>query len=158
MCISGGSTDQYIQIGVSGNNNTPTIYTKHGNRGSLGTRDKTWGEAHIETLYVDKYQRLLPTYIVDLISGENSDRVGYGCIRLIRIIVNNKDSDITIFSAGSNVSGYLIYPGSLANGSCNYQTSTLAGTWKLLSALMTPSGIGGDQYSGSLYAIAMRVA
>ena len=158
MCISGGSTDEYIQIGVSGNNNTPTIYAKHGNRGSLGTRDKTWGEAHIETLYVDKYQRLLPTYIVDLISGENSNDVGYGCIRLIRVIVSNKDSDITIFSAGSNVSGYLIYPGSLANGSCNYQTSTLAGTWKLLSALMTPSGIGGDSYSGSLYAIAMRVA
>ena len=158
MCISGGSTDEYIQIGVSGNSNTPTIYAKHGNRGSLGTRDKTWGEAHIETLYVDKYQRLLPTYIVDLISGENSTRVGYGCIRLIRIIVSNKDSDITIFSAGSNVSGYTIYQGSLANGSCNYQTSTLTGTWKLLSALMTPSGIGGDQYSGSLYAIAMRVA
>ena len=158
MCISGGSTGSYIQIGVSGNNNTPTIYAKYGNSGCLGTSDKTWGEAHIETLYVDKYQRLLPTYIVDLISGENSDRVGYGCIRLIRIIVSNKDSDITIFSAGSNVSGYLIYSGSLANGSCNYQTSTLAGTWKLLSALMTPSGIGGDSYSGSLYAIAMRVA
>lgn len=158
MCISGGSTDEYIQIGVSGNSNTPTIYAKHGNRGSLGTRDKTWGEAHIETLYVDKYQRLLPTYIVDLISGENSDRVGYGCIRLIRIGVNNKDSDITIFSAGSNVSGYTIYPGSLANGSFNYQTSELTGTWKLLSALMTPSGIGGDTYTGSLYAIAMRVA
>ena len=158
MCISGGSTGSYIQIGVSGNNNTPTIYAKYGNSGSLGTSDKTWGEAHIETLYVDKYQRLLPTYIVDLISGENSDRVGYGCIRLIRIIVNNKDSDITIVSAGSNVSGYLIYPGSLANGSCNYQTDILTGTWKLLSALMTPSGIGGDSYSGSLYAIAMRVA
>ena len=56
------------------------------------------------------------------------------------------------------MSGYIIYQGSLANGSCNYQTSTLTGTWKLLSALMTPSGIGGDQYSGSLYAIAMRVA
>lgn len=158
MCISGGSTDEYIQIGVSGNSNTPTIYAKHGNRGSLGTRDKTWGEAHIETLYVDKYQRLLPTYIVDLISGENSDRVGYGCIRLIHISVTNKDSDITIFSAGSNVSGYTIYPGSLANGSFNYQTSELTGTWKLLSALMTPSGIGGGTYSGSLYAIAMRVA
>ena len=161
MCISGGSTGSYIQIGVSGNNNTPTIYAKYGNSGCLGTRDKTWGEAHIETLYVDKYQRLLPTYIVDLISGENSDRVdrvGYGCIRLIRIIVNNKDSDITIFSAGSNVSGYTIYQGSLANGSCNYQTSTLTGTWKLLSELMTPSGIGGNTYSGSLYAIAMRVA
>lgn len=158
MCISGGSTDEYIQIGVSGNSNTPTIYAKHGNRGSLGTRDKTWGEAHIETLYVDKYQRLLPTYIVDLISGENSNRVGYGCIRLIRIGVSNKDSDITIFSAGSNVSGYTIYPGSLANGSFNYQTSELTGTWKLLSALMTPSGIGGDTYTGSLYAIAMRVA
>ena len=158
MCISGGSTGSYIQIGVSGNNNTPTIYAKYGNSGCLGTRDKTWGEAHIETLYVDKYQRLLPTYIVDLISGENSDRVGYGCIRLIRIIVSNKDSDITIFSAGSNVSGYTIYQGSLANGSCNYQTSTLTGTWKLLSALMTPSGIGGGTYDGSLYAIAMRVA
>lgn len=158
MCISGGSTDNYIQIGVSGNSNTPTIYAHNSNSGSLGTRDKTWGEAHIETLYVDKYQRLLPTYIVDLISGENSDRVGYGCIRLIRIIVSNKDSDITIFSAGSNVSGYIIYPGSLANGSLNYQTSTLTGTWKLLSALMTPSGIDGDTYSGSLYAIAMRVA
>ena len=158
MCISGGSTGSYIQIGVSGNNNTPTIYAKYGNSGSLGTRDKTWGEAHIETLYVDKYQRLLPTYIVDLISGENSNDVGYGCIRLIRIIVSNKDSDITIFSAGSNVSGYTIYQGSLANGSCNYQTYTLTGTWKLLSELMTPSGIGGDKYSGSLYAIAMRVA
>ena len=160
MCISGGSTDEYIQIGVSGNSNNPTIYAKHGNRGSLGTRDKTWGEAHIETLYVDKYQRLLPTYIVDLISGENSSDVGYGCIRLIRITVSNKDSDITIFSAGSNVSGYLIYPGSLANGSFNYQTDILTGTWKLLSALMTPSGLGGDpqSYSGSLYAIAMRVA
>ena len=158
MCISGGSTDNYIKIGVSGNSNTPTIYAHNSNSGSLGTSDKTWGEAHIETLYVDKYQRRLPTYIVDLISGENSDRVGYGCIRLIRIIVSNKDSDITIFSAGSNVSGYIIYPGSLANGSFNYQTSTLTGTWKLLSALMTPSGIGGDTYSGSLYAIAMRVA
>ena len=158
MCISGGSTDNYIQIGVSGNSNTPTIYAHNSNSGSLGTRDKTWGEAHIETLYVDKYQRLLPTYIVDLISGENSDRVGYGCIRLIRVIVSNKDSDITIFSAGSNVSGYIIYPGSLANGSFNYQTDILTGTWKLLSALMTPSGIGGDSYSGSLYAIAMRVA
>ena len=158
MCISGGSTDEYIQIGVSGNNNTPTIYAKHGNHGSLGTRDKTWGEAHIETLYVDKYQRLLPTYIVDMISGENSDRVGYGCIRLIRISVSDKDSDITIFSAGSNVSGYIIYQGSLADGSCNYQTSTLTGTWKVLSELMTPSGIGGNKYNGSLYAIAMRVA
>ena len=158
MCISGGSTDNYIQIGVSGNSNTPTIYAHNSNSGSLGTRDKTWGEAHIETLYVDKYQRLLPTYIVDLISGENSDRVGYGCIRLIRIIVSNKGSDITIFSAGSNVSGYLIYPGSLANGSFNYQTSILTGTWKLLSELMTPSGIGGGTYDGSLYAIAMRVA
>ena len=158
MCISGGSTGSYIQIGVSGNNNTPTIYAKYGNSGCLGTRDKTWGEAHIETLYVDKYQRLLPTYIVDLISGENSNNVGYGCIRLICIIVSNKDSDITIFSAGSNVSGYLIYPGSLANGSFNYQTDILTGTWKLLSALMTPSGIGVDPYSGSLYAIAMRVA
>lgn len=158
MCISGGSTDEYIQIGVSGNSNTPTIHTKHGNHGSLGTRDQTWGEAHIETLYVDKYQRLLPTYIVDLISGENSNRVGYGCIRLIRIIVSNKNSDITIFSAGSNVSGYIIYQGSLANGSCNYQTSELTGTWKLLSELMTPSGLGGDTYTGSLYAIAMRVA
>ena len=156
MCISGGSTDEYIQIGVSGNSNTPTIYAKHGNRGSLGTRDKTWGEAHIETLYVDKYQRLLPTYIVDLISGENKNDAGYGCIRLIRIIVSNKDSDITIFSAGSNVSGYTIYQGSLANGSFNYQTSALTGTWKLLSELMTPSGL--DPYSGSLYAIAMRVA
>ena len=108
MCISGGSTGSYIQIGVSGNNNTPTIYAKYGNSGCLGTRDKTWGEAHIETLYVDKYQRLLPTYIVDLISGENSNDVGYGCIRLICIIVSNKDSDITVFSASSNVSGYLI--------------------------------------------------
>lgn len=158
MCISGGSTESYIQIGISGNSNTPTIYAKHGNQGSLGTSDKTWGEAHIETLYVDKYQRLLPTYIVDLISGENKNNVGYGCIRLIRIGVSNKDSDITIFSAGSNVSGYTIYPGSLANGSFNYQTSALTGTWKLLSALMTPSGIGGGTYSGSLYAIAMRVA
>ena len=158
MCISGGSTGSYIQIGVSGNNNTPTIYAKYGNSGCLGTRDKTWGEAHIETLYVDKYQRLLPTYIVDLISGENKNDVGYGCIRLIRIGVSNKDSDITIFSAGSNVSGYTVYPGSLANGSFNYQTSALTGTWKLLSALMTPSGIGGGTYDGSLYAIAMRVA
>ena len=158
MCISGGSTDNYIQIGVSGNSNTPTIYAHNSNSGSLGTRDKTWGEAHIETLYVDKYQRLLPTYIVDLISGENSNNVGYGCIRLIRIIVSNKDSDITIFSAGSNVSGYLIYQGSLANGSFNYKSSTLTGTWKLLSELMTPSGIGGGTYDGSLYAIAMRVA
>lgn len=158
MCISGGSTDEYIQIGVSGNSNTPTIYAKHGNCGSLGTRDKTWGEAHIETLYVDKYQRLLPTYIVDLISGENKNDAGYGCIRLICIGVRNKDSDITIFSAGSNVSGYTIYPGSLANGSFNHQESALTGTWKLLSALRTPSGISGDTYSGSLYAIAMRVA
>lgn len=158
MCISGGSTDDYIQFGISGNSNTPTIYASSGNRGSLGTRDKTWGEAHIETLYVDKYQRLLPTYIVDLISGENSDRVGYGCIRLIRIIVNNQDSDTTIFSAGSNVSGYTIYLGSLANGTFNYSTATLSGTWKLLSNVTTPSGIGGDTYSGSLYAIAMRVA
>ena len=158
MCISGGSTGSYIQIGVSGNNNTPTIYAKYGNSGSLGTRDKTWGEAHIETLYVDKYQRLLPTYIVDLISGENSNDVGYGCIRLIRIIVSNKDSDITIFSAGSNVSGYLIYPGSLANGSFNYQNDILTGTWKLLSSLKVPSGISTETYSGSLYAIAMRVA
>ena len=65
---------------------------------------------------------------------------------------------LTIFSAGSNVSGYLIYPGSLANGSFNYQTDILTGTWKLLSALMTPSGIGGDTYTGSLFAIAIRVA
>lgn len=158
MCISGGSTDEYIQIGVSGSNNTPTIYAKHGHCGSLGTRDKTWGWAYIETLYVDKYQRLLPTYIVDLISGEDKVNVGYGCIRLICIGVHDENSTSTIFSAGSNVSGYTIYLGSLANGSFNHYDFALTGTWKLLSALRTPSGISDDTYSGILYAIAMRVA
>ena len=111
------------------------------------------------SLYIYIYtSELKYLYIINLLSGTNSSSTAIGSIRVIKISVTNKNSDITIFSAGSNVSGYTIYPGSLANGSFNYQTSELTGTWKLLSALMTPSGIGGDSYSGSLYAIAIRVA
>lgn len=158
MHISGGNTSYYIAIDNSGKNSEPTIAPSTTNYCSLGTSSKHWFNAYINNLYIGTDGNPLITYIINLLSGTNSSSTAIGSIRVIKISVTNKDSDITIFSAGSNVSGYTIYPGSLANGSFNYQTSALTGTWKLLSALMTPSGIGGDSYSGSLYAIAMRVA
>lgn len=158
MYISGNNTSYYIAIDNSGQNSEPTIAPSTTNYCSLGTSSKHWFNAYINNLYIGTDGNPLITYIINILSGTNSNSTAIGSIRLIRIVVSNKDSDITIFSAGSNVSGYTIYPGSLANGSFNYQTSALSGTWKLLSALMTPSGIGGGTYSGSLYAIAMRVA
>ena len=158
MYISGNNTSYYIAIDNSGQNSEPTIAPSATNYCSLGTSSKHWFNAYINNLYIGTNGNPLITYIINILSGTNSSSTAIGSIRVIKISVTNKNSDSTIFSAGSNVSGYTIYPGSLANGSFNYQTSALTGTWKLLSALMTPSGIGGDQYSGSLYAIAMRVA
>ena len=156
MCISGGNGSHYITIDNSGGE--PTIAPDTSNYCYLGTSSKHWFNAYINNLYIGTDGNPLITYIINLLSGTNSSSTAIGSIRVIKISVTNKNSDITIFSAGSNVSGYTIYPGSLANGSFNYQTDILTGTWKLLSALMTPSGIGGDTYTGSLYAIAIRVA
>lgn len=156
MCISGGHESKHIVINNSGTE--PTIAPSTTNYCFLGSSAKHWFKAYINNLYIGFDGVTLSNYIINLLSGTNSTNTAIGSIRVIRITVNNKDSDITIFSAGSNVSGYTVYPGSLANGSFNYQTSALTGTWKLLSALMTPSGIGGDTYTGSLYAIAIRVA
>ena len=156
MCISGGNGSHYITIDNSGGE--PTIAPDASNYCYLGTSSKHWFNAYINNLYIGTDGNPLITYIINLLSGTNSSSTAIGSIRVIKISVTNKNSDITIFSAGSNVSGYTIYPGSLANGSFNYQTDILTGTWKLLSALMTPSGIGGDTYTGSLYAIAIRVA
>ena len=157
MCISGGNgNNHYITIDNSGGEPTIAPYTT--NYGYLGTESKHWYNAYINNLYIGSDGVTLSNYIINLLSGTNSSSTAIGSIRVIKISVTNKNSDITIFSAGSNVSGYTIYPGSLANGSFNYQTSALTGTWKLLSALMTPSGIGGDTYTGSLFAIAIRVA
>lgn len=156
MHISGGHANKHIVIDTSGTE--PTIAPSATNYGFLGTSAKHWFKAYINNLSIGSNGDSLLTYIVNSLSGTNSTNTAIGSIRVIRITVNNKDSDITIFSAGSNVSGYTIYPGSLANGSFNYQTSTLTGTWKLLSALMTPSGVSDETYSGNLYAIAIRVA
>ena len=157
MCISGGNgNNHYITIDNSGGEPTIAPYTT--NYGYLGTESKHWYNAYINNLYIGSDGVTLSNYIINLLSGTNSSSTAIGSIRVIKISVTNKNSDSTILSAGSNVSGYTIYPGSLANGSFNYQTSALTGTWKLLSALMTPSGIGGDTYTGSLYAIAIRVA
>ena len=156
MFISGGHANRYIVIDNSGTE--PTIAPDTTNCGYLGTSTKHWFKAYINNLYIGAGGYSLLAYIASSISGTNSTNTAVGSIRFIRINVTNKDSDITIFSAGSNVSGYTIYQGSLANGSFNYQTSALTGTWKLLSELMTPSGITSETYSGSLYAIAIRVA
>ena len=155
MCISGGNSSHYITIDNSGGE--PTIAPDTSNYCYLGTSSKHWYNAYINDLHIGSDGVTLSNYIINLLSGTNSSSTAIGSIRVIKISVTNKNSDITIFSAGINVSGYTIYPGSLANGSFNYQTSALTGTWKLLSALMTPSGIG-DTYTGSLYAIAIRVA
>ena len=157
MYISGGNSNNcYITIDNSGGE--PTIAPNKSNYCYLGTSSKHWYKSYINDLHIGSDGVTLSTYIINLLSGTNSDSTAIGSIRLIRIIVSDKNSDITIFSAGSNVSGYTIYQGSLANGSFNYKSSTLTGTWKLLSELMTPSGIGGGTYDGSLYAIAIRVA
>lgn len=156
MHISGGHSSHYITIDNSGGE--PTIAPDTSNYGYLGTSSKHWYNAYINNLYIGSDGVTLSNYIINLLSGTSSTSTAIGSIRVIRIIVNNKDSDTTIFSAGSNVSGYTIYLGSLANGSFNYSNATLTGTWKLLSELMTPSGIGGGTYDGSLYAIAIRVA
>lgn len=157
MYISGNNTSYYIAIDNSGQNSEPTIAPSITNYCSLGTSSKHWFNAYINNLYIGTNENPLITFIINSLSGTNSSSTAIGSIRVIKISVTNKHSDITIFSAGSNVSGYTIYPGSLANGSFNYQTYALTGTWKLLSALMTPLGTG-DTYTGSLYAIAIRIA
>lgn len=156
MHISGGHANKHIVIDTSGTE--PTIAPDTTNYCFLGTSAKHWFKAYINNLCIGSNGDSLLAYIANSISGTNSTNTAVGSIRVIRIDVTNKNSDITIFSAGSNVSGYTIYQGSLANGSFNYQTSTLTGTWKLLSELMTPSAITSETYSGSLYAIAIRVA
>lgn len=156
MHISGGNNSHYITIDNSGNE--PTIAPDTSNYGYLGTSSKHWYNAYINNLRIGSDGVTLSNYIINLLSGTSSTSTAIGSIRVIRITVNNQDSDTTIFSAGSNVSGYTIYLGSLANGTFNYSTAELSGTWKLLSNVTTPSGIGGNPYSGSLYAIAMRVA
>lgn len=156
MHISGGHANKHIVIDNSGTE--PTIAPDTTNYGFLGTSTKHWFKAYINNLCIGSNGDPLLTYIANGLSGSNSTNTAVGSLRVIRISVTNKESDITIFSAGSTVSGYTIYPGSLANGSFNHQISTLTGTWKLLSALMTPSQIGGDTYTGSLYAIAIRIA
>lgn len=157
MYISGNNTSYYIAIDNSGQNSEPTIAPSATNYCSLGTSSKHWFNAYINNLYIGTNGNPLITYIINILSGTNSNSTAIGSIRVIKISVTNKASDITIFSAGSNVSGYTIYPGSLANGTFNYTTTALSGTWKLLSELMTPSGLG-DTYTGSLYAIAIRIA
>lgn len=156
MHISGGHNSHYITIDNSGGE--PTIAPDTSNYCYLGTSSKHWYNAYINNLYIGSDGVTLSNYIINLLSGTSSTSTAIGSIRVIRITVNNKDSDTTIFSAGSNVSGYTIYLGSFANGTFNYSTATLSGTWKLLSNVTTPSGIGGGTYDGSLYAIAMRVA
>lgn len=156
MHISGGHGSKHIVIDNSGTE--PTIAPSITNYCFLGTSTKHWFKAYINNLYIGSNGDSLLTYIANSLSGTNDTNTAIGSIRVIRIIVTNKDSDSTIFSAGSTVSGYTIYPGSLANGSFNYQTSALTGTWKLLSELMTPSGISDETYTGSLYAIAIRIA
>lgn len=156
MCISGGNGSHYITIDNSGGE--PTIAPDTTNYGYLGTSSKHWYNAYINDLHIGSDGVTLSNYIINLLSGTNSSSTAIGSIRVIKISVTNKDSDITIFSAGSNVSGYNIYQGSIANGTFNYKSSALTGTWKLLSELMTPSGLGGDTYTGSLYAIAIRIA
>lgn len=156
MHISGGHNSHYITIDNSGGE--PTIAPDTSNYCYLGTSSKHWYNAYINNLYIGSDGVTLSNYIINLLSGTSSTSTAIGSIRVIRITVNNKDSDTTIFSAGSNVSGYTIYLGSLANGTFNYSTATLSGTWKLLSNVTTPSGIGGGTYDGSLYAIAIRVA
>ena len=158
MYISGNNTSYYIAIDNSGQNSEPTIAPSATNYCSLGTSSKHWFNAYINNLYIGTNGNPLITYIINILSGTNSNSTAIGSIRVIKISVTNKDSDITIFSAGSNVSGYNIYQGSIANGTFNYKSSALTGTWKLLSELMTPSGLGGDTYTGSLYAIAIRIA
>lgn len=157
MYISGNNTSYYIAIDNSGQNSEPTIAPSATNYCSLGTSSKHWFNAYINNLYIGTNGNPLITYIINILSGTNSNSTAIGSIRVIKISVTNKASDITIFSAGSNVSGYTIYPGSIANGTFNYTTTALSGTWKLLSELMTPSGLG-DTYTGSLYAIAIRIA
>lgn len=156
MHISGGHSSHYITIDNSGGE--PTIAPDTSNYCYLGTSSKHWYNAYINNLYIGSDGVTLQNYIINLLSGTNSNSTAIGSIRVIRIGVTNKDSDVTIFSAGSNVSGYTIYDGSLSDGTCNYINSTLSGTWKLLSALKVPSGISTETYSGSLYAIAIRVA
>lgn len=156
MHISGGNNSHYITIDNSGGE--PTIAPDTSNYGYLGTSSKHWYNAYINNLRIGSDGVTLSNYIINLLSGTSSTSTAIGSIRVIRITVNNQDSDTTIFSAGSNVSGYTIYLGSLANGTFNYSTAELSGTWKLLSNVTTPSGIGGGTYSGSLYAIAIRVA
>lgn len=156
MHISGGNGSHYITIDNSGGE--PTIAPDTSNYGYLGTESKHWYNAYINNLRIGSDGVTLSNYIINILSGTNSNSTAIGSIRVIKISVTNKDSDITIFSAGSNVSGYTIYQGSIANGTFNYKSSALTGTWKLLSELMTPSGLGGDTYTGSLYAIAIRVA
>ena len=158
MYISGNNTSYYIAIDNSGQNSEPTIAPSATNYCSLGTSSKHWYNAYINNLYIGTSGNSLINFIINSLSGSNSTNTSVGSIRVIKISVTNKGSDITIFSAGSNVSGYTIYQGSIANGTFNYKSSALTGTWKLLSELMTPSGLGGDTYTGSLYAIAMRVA
>ena len=158
MYISGGNPSYYIAIDNSGKNSYPTIAPSTTGNCCLGTSSKHWFDAYINNLYIGRNGNPLITFIINSLSGTNSSSTAIGSIRVIKISVTNKDSDITIFSAGSNVSGYTIYQGSIANGTFNYKSSALTGTWKLLSELMTPSGIGGDTYTGSLYAIAIRVA
>ena len=158
MYISGGNPSYYIAIDNSGKNSYPTIAPSTTGNCCLGTSSKHWFDAYINNLYIGRNGNPLITFIINSLSGTNSTATAIGSIRVIKISVTNKDSDIAIFSAGSNVSGYTIYQGSIANGTFNYKSSALTGTWKLLSELMTPSGIGGDTYTGSLYAIAIRVA
>ena len=158
MYISGNNTSYYITIDNSGQNSEPTIAPSATNYCSLGTSSKHWFNAYINNLYIGTSGNSLINFIINSLSGSNSTNTSVGSIRVIKISVTNKDSDITIFSAGSNVSGYTIYQGSIANGTFNYKSSALTGTWKLLSELMTPSGLGGDTYTGSLYAIAIRIA
>lgn len=156
MHISGGDNNNYITIDNSGQNSEPTIAPSTTNYCSLGTSSKHWFNAYINNLYIGTNGNPLITYIINILSGTNSSSTAIGSIRLIRVLVSGKASDATILSAGSNVSGYTVYPGSLADSTCNYYPSALTGTWKLLSNLMTPE-VSGD-YSGSLYAIAIRVA
>lgn len=155
MHISGGHASRRIVIDNSGGE--PTIAPDTTNYGYLGTESKHWFNAYINNLYIGTSGNSLIDFIINSLSG-SSTNTSVGSIRVIKISVTNKDSDITIFSAGSNVSGYTIYQGSIANGTFNYKSSALTGTWKLLSELMTPSGLGGDTYTGSLYAIAIRIA
>ena len=156
MHISGGHSSHYIIIDNSGGE--PTMAPDTSNYGYLGTSSKHWYNAYINNLYIGSDGVALQNYIINLLSGTISSSTAIGSIRLIRVLVSSKASDETILSAGSTVSGYTIYDGSLSDGTGNYINSTLSGTWKLLSSLKVPSGISTETYSGSLYAIAIRVA